>query len=95
MPAHARFNHESSDFLAYLNLWRYVREQRAELGSSQFRKRLKSEHLHYLRVREWQDLAGQLRSAGQAGGRHLQRRRTPSRSPSTRRCSAACSPTSG
>jgi ATP-dependent helicase HrpA len=60
---HARFKDEHSDFLAYLNLWRHLREQRGELSGSAFRRRCKAEYLHYLRVREWQDLAGQLRQA--------------------------------
>jgi ATP-dependent helicase HrpA len=60
---HARFADESSDFLAYRNLWRYLREQQRELSSNQFRKRCRVEYLHYLRVREWQDLVGQLRQA--------------------------------
>jgi ATP-dependent helicase HrpA len=58
---HARFADETSDFLAYLNLWRYVREQRQELSSNQFRRRCKAEFLNYLRIREWQDVHSQLR----------------------------------
>jgi ATP-dependent helicase HrpA len=54
---HARFADEGSDFLRYLNLWRYLREQQQALSGNQFRKRCKAEFLHYLRVREWQDLA--------------------------------------
>jgi ATP-dependent helicase HrpA len=65
---HARFADETSDFLAYLNLWRYLREQQRELSNNQFRKRCKAEYLHYLRVREWQDLAGQLRAAAREVG---------------------------
>jgi ATP-dependent helicase HrpA len=65
---HARFKDETSDFLAYLNLWSYVREQQRELSGSQFRKRLKAEYLHFLRVREWQDLVAQLRSAAKELG---------------------------
>src|SRR5690606_3089670 len=42
---HRRFEDPSSDFLAYLNLWTYLRELRHELSSSQFRKRLRAEHL--------------------------------------------------
>ena len=60
---HARFNHEKSDFLTYLNLWRYVREQQQELSSSAFRRLCKREYLHFLRLREWQDLHSQLKSA--------------------------------
>ncbi len=58
---HARFAAESSDFITWLHLWRYVRERRDELSSNQFRKLCRAEHLHYLRVREWQDLHAQLR----------------------------------
>ncbi len=60
---HKRFDDESSDFLAYLNLWRYLQEQQKELSSSAFRRLCKKELLNYLRVREWQDLHGQLRRA--------------------------------
>jgi ATP-dependent helicase HrpA len=69
--SHKRFADPDSDFIAFLNLWRYVREQRRALSGNQFRKRLRAEHLHYLRVREWQDLAGQLRSAARAVGVHF------------------------
>jgi ATP-dependent helicase HrpA len=65
---HARFKDESSDFVGFLNLWRYLREQQRELSGNQFRKRCKSEYLHYLRVREWQDLASQLRQAARGVG---------------------------
>ena len=65
---HARFADDGSDFLAYLNLWRYLREQQRELSGNQFRKRCHAEFLHYLRVREWQDLAGQLRAAAREAG---------------------------
>ncbi len=58
---HARFADKDSDFLAYLNLWRHLDEQQQALSSTQFRKLCKNEFLHYLRVREWQDLHGQLR----------------------------------
>ena len=59
---HARFADEQSDFVAFLNLWRHLREQQRELSGNQFRKRCRAEYLHYLRVREWKDLVGQLRS---------------------------------
>jgi ATP-dependent helicase HrpA len=57
---HARFSDASSDFLAYLNLWRYLRSLDGEISRSQVRKRCKAEFLHYLRIREWQDLVAQL-----------------------------------
>ncbi|GAB7006883.1 ATP-dependent RNA helicase HrpA [Nocardioides sp. AN3] len=58
---HARFKHDSSDFLTWLNLWRYLRSQQRELSSSAFRRMCVREHLHYLRVREWQEFESQLR----------------------------------
>jgi len=51
-----------SDFLSLLNLWTYVREQRKELTSSGFRRMCGREYLHFLRIREWQDLEAQLRT---------------------------------
>lgn len=58
---HARFKAEDSDFLTWLNLWRYIKEQQKELSSSAFRRMCKREYLNYLRVREWQDFESQLR----------------------------------
>jgi ATP-dependent helicase HrpA len=59
--SHKRFADGDSDFVALLELWRYLRAQQRELGSSRFRKLCKAEYLHHLRVREWQDVHGQLR----------------------------------
>jgi ATP-dependent helicase HrpA len=67
---HARFADPGSDFLSLLNLWNFVRERQRELTGNQFRKRLKAEHLHVLRIREWQDLVAQLRQAAKAAGVH-------------------------
>ena len=58
---HARFADKTSDFISFLNMWRYLDSQQQALSSTQFRKLCKVEYLHYLRVREWQDLHGQLR----------------------------------
>ncbi|MQA09818.1 MAG: ATP-dependent RNA helicase HrpA [Pseudonocardiaceae bacterium] len=58
---HARFTDKRSDFLAYLNLWQYLDEQQKALSGNRFRKLCKAEYLNYLRVREWQDVYGQLR----------------------------------
>lgn len=60
---HARFKEEGSDFLAYLNLWRYLEEQQEALSRSKFRKQCKDEFLHHLRIREWQDLVARLRQS--------------------------------
>ena len=65
---HRRFADRNSDFVSYLRLWDYLRQQQRELSSSQFRKLCRREHLNYLRVREWQDLVRQLRQvAAQTG----------------------------
>ncbi|GAA1873916.1 ATP-dependent RNA helicase HrpA [Brevibacterium marinum] len=65
---HARFTHPGSDFLSYLNLWNYLDEQQSALTSSKFRRQCKAEFLNFVRIREWQDLVGQLRSLlGSAG----------------------------
>ncbi|MFE1083964.1 ATP-dependent RNA helicase HrpA [Brevibacterium sediminis] len=67
---HARFTHRGSDFLSYLNLWNYLQSLQADMGSSKFRRRCKDEFLNFVRIREWQDLVGQLRSLlGSAGFR--------------------------
>ena len=58
---HARFKADGSDFLTWLNLWRYLKEQQRELSSSAFRRMCKREFLNWLRVREWQDFESQLR----------------------------------
>lgn len=65
---HARFKDETSDFLAYLNLWAYVREQQKERGSSSFRRMCKQEYLNFLRIREWQDIYAQLRTVAKQMG---------------------------
>jgi ATP-dependent helicase HrpA len=66
--SHARFADPDSDFLSLMAVYRYARELQGELSSNQFRKRLKSEYLHHLRMREWQDLVGQLRQAAKQVG---------------------------
>ena len=77
--SHRRFADERSDIISLLNLWRYLEEQQAALSSSAFRRMCRAEHLHYLRIREWQDLVAQLRdvvirdlgmSVGETGAHH-------------------------
>ncbi len=46
----------------------YLREQRKELSGGQFRKMCRNEFLHWLRIREWQDLHGQLRQIARGLG---------------------------
>ncbi|MGW2203503.1 ATP-dependent RNA helicase HrpA [Streptomyces sp. NPDC001774] len=77
---HARFKDETSDFLAFLNLWRYVREQQKERGSSSFRRMCKQEYLNFLRIREWQDIYAQLRTVAKQMGIHLNEEDAPEQS---------------
>ena len=60
--AHRRFSQPESDFVAFVALWDYLAEKQRELTGSAFRRLCRSEFLNYLRVREWQDLHGQLQS---------------------------------
>lgn len=57
---HLRFADKASDFISWINLWNYIKEQQ-QLGSSQFRRLCQHEFLNYLRIREWQDIYTQLR----------------------------------
>jgi len=61
--SHRRFADPSSDLLAYLNLWAYLQDKQRELSGSAFRRLCRAEYLHFLRIREWQDLVTQLRRA--------------------------------
>ena len=65
---HARFAEPGSDFLAFLRLWDYLGDQQRALTGSAFRRMCRREYLHYLRVREWQDLCAQLRQAAREMG---------------------------
>ena len=60
---HRRFADKKSDFLAFLNLWRYLQEQQKELSKNQFRRQCQKDFLNYLRIREWQDIYQQIRLA--------------------------------
>ena len=59
--SHKRFVEPDSDFISYLTLWTYLREQRDEMSHSRFRKMCKEQFLHYVRIREWHDVHSQLR----------------------------------
>ena len=59
--AHARLADPHSDFITYVNLWRYLNVQARDLSGSAFRRLCRAEFLHYLRFREWRDVVNQLR----------------------------------
>lgn len=67
---HAVHVDPSSDFLTLLNLWTHLRRLQRQLSGNQFRKRCRQEFLHYLRVREWQDVYSQLRRVAADLGLH-------------------------
>ena len=93
--AHSRFLDPNSDFLTYLNLWRYLRTRSRDLSGSAFRKMCQREFLHYLRTREWQDLTNQLRQLLKELGISARPLAKPSRStyepdPESRELIVAC-----
>ncbi|GAA3610687.1 ATP-dependent RNA helicase HrpA [Microlunatus ginsengisoli] len=52
------------DFMALLRMWEYVRDAQHRLSGNAFRRLCRDEFLHFLRIREWQDLHAQLREIG-------------------------------
>ena len=66
--SHARLADPHSDFISYLNLWRYLAVQARDLSGSAFRRLCRAEFFHYLRWREWRDVVGQLRQMARALG---------------------------
>ena len=60
--AHEEFRDESSDFLQLLNLWKFFDHEFQHKKSNRKLYETCREHfLSYVRMREWRDLAGQLR----------------------------------
>ena len=68
VASHSRFIDPSSDFLGLLHLWRYLQQEGKNRSGNAFRRMCKSEYLHYLRIREWQDLHAQLRQVSRRTG---------------------------
>ncbi len=83
--SHARFADPKSDFLSLLNLWRYLSDEATSRSGNAFRRMCRSEYLHYLRIREWQDLHAQLRQVA----RGLKMDTTSSAAPETHEGSEA------
>ena len=57
---HATFNHPESDFLSFLNLWRFLEKERAHLTKNKFRQLCQRHFLSWNRVTEWRDVHTQL-----------------------------------
>ncbi len=60
--AHERFRDPRSDFLWYLNLWRFYQEQSRHLSKNKLRTLCRSRFLSYPRMHEWADVHNQLRA---------------------------------
>jgi ATP-dependent helicase HrpA len=60
---HALFADPRSDFVSVLNLWRSFHEQAAALSGNPLRKWCREHFLSFVRMREWQELHGQLSEA--------------------------------
>jgi len=58
--AHKVFLDTRSDFLFYLNLWRFYEAKRRHLSQNKLRKLCKTNLLSYPRMKEWHDLYSQL-----------------------------------
>ncbi len=58
--SHGEWRDEHSDFLAYLNLWRWFEEQRRHLTQNKLRRLCRQRFLSYVRMREWRDVYQQL-----------------------------------
>ncbi|MBD3612601.1 MAG: ATP-dependent RNA helicase HrpA, partial [Hydrogenovibrio crunogenus] len=58
--AHKVFEDPRSDFLFFLNLWRFYEDKRRHLSQNKLRKLCKTNFLSYLRMKEWHDLFFQL-----------------------------------
>ena len=65
---HQKHLDKTSDFIGFLNLWTHLKTQQQALSNSRFRKLCREEFLNYNRVREWQDLVGQLTQVLQEQG---------------------------
>ncbi len=59
--AHERFANADSDFMSFLQLWKYLKQQRKKQSANQFRKLCKREYLNWNRINEWFDLHRQFR----------------------------------
>ncbi|MCG6940424.1 MAG: ATP-dependent RNA helicase HrpA [Thiohalocapsa sp.] len=66
---HATFNHPDSDFLAFLNLWRFLEQERKRLSRRKFQQLCRQHFLSWNRVQEWHDVHAQLREQLQELGR--------------------------
>jgi ATP-dependent helicase HrpA len=78
--AHAAFNRPHSDFMTLLEIWNRYRRARRELkGGSRLRSFCRRHFLSFRRMREWEDVFGQIMEIAREFG--LRKSRTPVRTP--------------
>ena len=58
--AHAKFKHDTSDFLGLLKLWNWWCDETRDLSQAKARKLAQTNYLSFPRLREWRDLVRQL-----------------------------------
>ena len=58
--AHASFTDKQSDFLFFINVWRWADGQRQDLSRNQYEKQLRKHFLSPTRMREWRETHHQL-----------------------------------
>ena len=58
--AHAEFKDNKSDFVSYLKLWDFFKQQRQHLSQNKLRNLCKKNFLSYNRMMEWRDIHSQL-----------------------------------
>jgi len=60
---HRPFHSKDSDFESFLLLWNTLKAEQKAGSNSQFRKYCKANMIHFMRVREWQDIYTQTRQS--------------------------------
>ena len=59
--SHKQFSDDDSDFLWFLNLWKFYQKQIKQLSQNKLRKLCQTNFLSYMKMREWIDIHRQLR----------------------------------
>ena len=65
------FDHEKSDFLSFVNLWKFYEALRQSSSQGQLRRHCRSNYLSYMRMREWREVHRQLLLSCQQMGLRL------------------------
>jgi ATP-dependent helicase HrpA len=71
--AHAQFQDEASDFLAFVNIWNAYHERKRHLSWSKLRAWCREHYLSFVRMREWVDIHLQLKRLSTESGMRANR----------------------